>query len=71
MTKPRSTSKSQQYPAGWNRKRVERVIAYYDRQTEDEELAEYEAALKVDGQSILLVPTKLVPEIRRLIARRK
>ena len=42
-----------------------------DRQTEDEELAEYEAAMKIDGQSIMLVPTKLVPEIRRLIARQR
>jgi len=50
---------------------VKDVIAYYDRQTEDEEAAEYQAAMKVEGQTVMLVPTKLVPEIRRLIARQQ
>jgi hypothetical protein len=63
--------KKQVFPRGWNEKRVREVIAYYDKQTEDEELAEYEAAMKVDGLSVMLVPTKLVPEIRRLIGRRR
>jgi len=62
--------KKQQFPRGWDEKRIKDVIDYYDRQTEEEELAEYEAAMKLDGQSVLLVPTKLVPEIQRLIARR-
>ena len=47
------------------------VIAYYEKQTEDEEVAEYQAAMKVEGQTVMLVPTKLVPEIRRLIARQQ
>jgi hypothetical protein len=37
------------------------VIAYYDSQTEDEELAEYQAARKVEGLAVMLVPTELVP----------
>lgn len=61
-------AKKQQFPRGWDAKRVKAVIDYYDRQTEDEELAEYEAAMKIEDQSIMLVPTKLVPEIQRLIA---
>jgi hypothetical protein len=59
------------FPPGWDEKRVKEVIAYYDQQTEDEELAEYEAALEVNDQSIILVPTKMIPEIQRLIARRQ
>ena len=62
--------KKQIFPRGWNEKRVKDVIAYYDQQTEDEELTEYEAAMKVEGQTMMFVPTQLVPEIRRLIARR-
>ena len=62
---------NQPFPPGWNEKRVKKVIAYYDNQTEDEELAEYEAAMRVKEQSIILVPTELVPEIRRLIRRRR
>ena len=61
--------RKQIFPGGWDEKRVKDVIAYYDKQTEDEEVAEYQAAMKVQGQTVMLVPTKLVPEIRRLIAR--
>jgi hypothetical protein len=61
----------QSFPPGWNEKRVKRVIAYYDRQTPNEAVAEYEAAMQVDGQSIMLVPTNLVTEIRRLIKQRR
>jgi hypothetical protein len=63
--------KKQVFPRGWNEKRVREVIAYYDSQTEDEELAEYEAAMKVDGFAVMLVPTELVPEVRRLIGRKR
>ncbi len=61
----------QVYPREWNEKRVREVIEYYDKQTEDEEVAEYEAAMRVNGHSVMLVPTELVPEIRRLIRKRR
>jgi len=63
--------KKQVFPRGWNEKKVREVIAYYDSQTEDEELAEYEAAMKVEGLTVMLVPSELVPEIRQLIGRRR
>ena len=47
------------------------TIAYYDSQSEHEELAEYESALEVEGQSLILVPSELVPAIRLLIDHRK
>jgi hypothetical protein len=64
-------TKKQVFPRGWNEKRVRDVIAYYDRQTEDEEVAEYEAAMEIEGLTVMLVPTELIPEIRRLIRRRR
>ena len=64
-------SKKQGFPRGLDEKRVKDVIAYYDRQTEDEELAEYEAAMKVECQSVMLVPTELVPAIRKLISKKR
>jgi hypothetical protein len=64
-------SKHQVFPRGWDEKRVKEVIAYYDSQTEDEEAAEYEAAMKIEGKSVMLVPTELVSEIRRFIAKRR
>jgi hypothetical protein len=54
------------FPKGWNQERVKAVIEYYDNQTDEEGAAEYEAAMELEGQSMMLVPTELVPEIRRL-----
>ena len=71
-TAPKTTRRKKQiFPPGWNEKRVQEVIAYYDKQTEDEEVAEYEAAMKVEGVTVMLAPTELVAEIRRLIGRRR
>ena len=64
-------ARKQRFPRGWNEKRVQDLIAYYDRQTEDEELAEYEKGMEVEGMTVMLVPNDLVPEIRRLIGRRR
>lgn len=35
----------QRYPAGWDKDRVMRLIAHYDSMTEEEQLAEDEAAV--------------------------
>jgi hypothetical protein len=66
-----SKPKKSIFPRGWDQKRVQAVIDYYDNQTEDEELAEYEAGMALNDMSMMLVPTELVPEIERLIARRR
>ena len=42
--------KKSEYPPGWDEDRVRAVIDHYDRQTEDEEVAEYEAAVAESGQ---------------------
>jgi len=60
----------QKLPRGWDEARVRKVIAHYERQTEEEAVAEDEAAYKADQQTVMIVPTKLVPAIRELIARR-
>jgi hypothetical protein len=64
-------AKSQDFPAGWDEKRVRKVLAHYENQTEDEAVAEDEAAFKAEGQTVMIVPTDLVPAIRELIARRR
>jgi len=61
----------QRFPSAWNEKRVKELIAYYDRQTEDEELAEYEAGMKLKGRALMLVPAELVAEIHQLIDQRQ
>jgi hypothetical protein len=61
----------QHFPPGWNEARVRDVLAHYERQTEDEQLAEIEAALEAENVTLMAVPTELVPEVRALIARTK
>jgi hypothetical protein len=63
--------KKQTYPRGWNEKRVREVIDYYDKQTEEEELAEYEARMRLEGLRVMLVPAELVPEVNRLIRQQR
>jgi len=63
--------KRNRFPAGWNEARVRRVLEHYEGQTEDEAVAEDEAAFQLRGQTVMVVPNRLVPEITRLIERRR
>ena len=59
----------QNFPPGWDDKRVRDVLAHYETQTEDEQFAEIEAALESENTTLISVPTELVPEVRALLAR--
>jgi len=48
---------------------VRKVLAHYEEQTEDEAVAEDEAALEESTQTVMEVPQELVPAIRELIAK--
>ena len=61
----------QEFPPGWNEKRVRKVLAHYETQTDDEAVAEDEAAYEADGQTVMIVPTQFVPAIRQLLAKRR
>jgi hypothetical protein len=63
--------KSGKFPPGWDEERVQRVIAHYESQSEAEAVAEDEAAYESPVETMMSVPTELVPEVRELIARRK
>jgi hypothetical protein len=56
------------FPPGWDEKRVQRVLAHYESQTEDEAVAEDEAAYEQEGQTIMEIPQELVSKVRDLIA---
>jgi hypothetical protein len=60
----------QKFPPGWDEKRVRKVLEHYENQTEDEAVAEDEAAYQAEGQTVMIVPTELVPAIRQLLGRR-
>jgi hypothetical protein len=59
------------FPSGWDGERVKRVLAHYDRQTEEEAVAEDEAAFENQTQTVMDVPHELVPAVRELIAKRE
>ena len=63
--------KQSKFPPGWNEERVKKVLAHYESQSEDEAVAEDEAADEAPGQTVMEVPTDLVPAVRELIAKRK
>jgi len=69
--KPTKAKPRQQFPPGWDEKRVRQVLEHYENQTEEEAVAEDEAAFTAEGQTVMVVPTELVPEIRKLIAKRR
>jgi hypothetical protein len=60
----------QQFPPGWDEARVQRLITHYEQMDEDAQVAEDEAAHEAEGQTLMIVPTELVPEVRALIARK-
>ena|SRR5258705_7888573 len=63
--------KKSNFPAGWDEARVQAVLQHYEGQSEDEAVAEDEAAFRARGQTVMIVPKRLVPEITRLISREK
>ncbi len=61
------------FPAGWNAERVKRLIEHYEGLSEEEQVAEDEAAVAANqkGQTVITVPEELLPQIRRLLAKHK
>jgi hypothetical protein len=59
----------QEFPPGWDEERVKRLIAHYDAVTDEEQIAEDEAAVsEQQGQTVITVPDALLPAIRHLLA---
>jgi hypothetical protein len=59
----------QRLPKGWDDERVKKLLAELDSRTEEEWIAADEAAASGnDEQTVVTVPTALMPEIRRLLA---
>jgi hypothetical protein len=61
--------KLNKFPEGWDEERIHRVLAHYEKQTEEEALAEDEAAYEDTTQTTIDVPVELVPAVRELIAK--
>ena len=61
--------KGKNFPPGWDEERVLRVIEHYDDQTDNEAVAEDEAAFEATVYTTMGVPIELVPAVRELIAK--
>lgn len=57
-----------QYAPGWNLERVRRVIQHYDSQSDEEAVAEDEAAFEDRATTVVDIPVELVPAVRALLA---
>ena len=55
--------KQNKFPPGWNEERVQSVIDYYENQTEDEAVAENEAASQNDFGMLMEALMELGPAV--------
>jgi hypothetical protein len=69
VTRKTGKTKKQRFPPGWDEVRIREVLAHYENQTEEEAAAEDEAAFAAEGQTVMVLPTELVPQVRALLAR--
>ena len=61
--------KRNRFPPGWNEQRARAVLGHYVAQTEEEAVAEDEAAYEDAARTFMEVPKELVPKVRELIAK--
>ena len=64
-----TSMKKPKFPDGWDESRVQQLLAHYEGQSEEEAVAEDEATLADPNQTVMEVPSKLVPAVRELIAK--
>jgi hypothetical protein len=58
------------FPPEWDAEKVRRVLRHYEQQSDEDALAEDEAALE-SGETVMTIPHDLVPKVRELIAKRR
>jgi hypothetical protein len=69
-TRRRTPKKFKQpFPPGWTERKIRAVIQHYEGLTEDQLAHEIETAPEVREETLISVPTKLVPAVQKLIAR--
>lgn len=71
MAPEEEMKKQSNYPPGWDEARVRRVLAHYEPQSEEEAVAEDEAAFENLTQTAMAIPLDLVPAVRNLIAKHR
>jgi hypothetical protein len=68
-TKEKKIMNDRRFPPGWTAERVQKLVKTYDSLSEEQWIAEDEAAQEATSdQATVTVPLDLLPEIRRLLA---
>lgn len=62
--------KDKRLPNGWTAAKVGRVLAHYEKQTEEDAVLEDEGGVGA-SETVMSVPRDLVPKVRELIAKRQ
>ena len=65
----RQMKRESHFPPGWDAERVRSVLEYYESQTEDEAVAEHEAAYEDPTHTMMAIPKELVPAVGELLAK--
>jgi len=60
-----------EFPPGWDEDRVRRVLEHYTNLTDEQAVAEDEAAFESITHTVMEVPVDLVPVVRELIAKHR
>ena len=63
--------KQPEFPQGWDEERVRRVLEHYEVQSDEEAVAEDEAAYESTTHTAMEIPVELVPQVRELLAKRR
>ena len=58
-------------PQGWDEARIRRVLDHYESQSDDDAAKEDQEAFESTTHTAMEVPVDLVPEVRKLIAKRR
>lgn len=63
------TNDPKSFPPGWDDARARRLAAHYEQLSEDDQVAEDEAAAQEgSGQAVISVPQDMLPAIRQLLS---
>ena len=63
--------KRRSYQEDWDEERVRRVLEHYEKQSDEEAVAEDEAAYESTTHTAIEIPVELDPQVRELLAKRR
>lgn len=70
MKKKLKSSKKNKFPRGWDEARVRRVIKHYENQSDEAAAAEHDALFSDQKHTLMQIPVKLVPAVRKLLQKK-